>query len=106
MEVLLPGGRNYTGTALKPPFWALDEEHVPDGYGKMLFSSGDTYAGGFSAGVMHGRGRWETATGEVYIGDFIDGKREGEGSLLDAAGRVVKQGHWSGGEYVSDRTTA
>jgi hypothetical protein len=99
VQVILPGGRNYSGTALKGPL-TLSTECVPDGYGKMLFASGDSYAGGFRDGAMHGRGRWESATGEEYVGEFTNGEREGEGSLIDAAGRVVHQGRWSGGEFV------
>ena len=58
VHVLLPGGRNYCGTALKAPL-SLDADCVPDGYGKMQFGSCDVYVGGFRAGLMHGRGRWE-----------------------------------------------
>ena len=44
--------------------------------------------------------RTHAATGEEYVGEFTNGEREGEGSLIDAAGRVVHQGRWSGGEFV------
>lgn len=101
VHVILSGGHNYAGTALKGPL-SLDKDCVPDGFGKMQYSSGEVYVGGFRAGVMHGRGRWEAATGEQYIGEFVNGKREGEGRVVDAAGRVVKQGRWVGGECCAD----
>ena len=101
VHVLLPGGHNYAGTALKEAL-SMDKDCVPDGFGKMLFNSGDVYVGGFRGGLMHGRGRWEAATGEQYIGEFVNGKREGEGRLVDAAGCVVKHGRWSAGEWRAD----
>lgn len=99
VHVLLPGGDSYEGTALAHAF-SLAKDCVPDGYGTMQFISGDRYTGGFRAGSMHGRGHYEAATGEEYVGDYVAGAREGRGSMTDAAGRVVKQGRWSGGEFV------
>ena len=99
VHVLLPGGNSYEGTALSKVF-SLATDCVPDGYGTMQFTSGDRYTGGFRDGAMHGRGRYETATGEEYLGEFVAGAKEGKGSMTDAAGRVVKEGRWSGGEFV------
>eukprot|EP01043_Picozoa_sp_COSAG02_P046478 COSAG02_NODE_4350_length_5463_cov_2.614840_8_plen_233_part_00 len=101
VHALLPDGHNYAGTALKEAL-SLDKDCVPDGFGKMLFTSGDVYVGDFRGGLMHGRGRWEAATGEQYIGEYVNGKREGEGRLVDATGCIVKQGRWSGGEFCAD----
>ena len=109
VQVLLPGGDSYVGTAMTPSAAVASlaalagptASCTPDGHGTMEFASGDRYKGGFRDGAMHGRGQWEGVTGEVYVGDFAHGRRHGVGSLIGANGDTVKSGRWEDGQFVN-----
>jgi hypothetical protein len=55
------------------PQW---EDDVPHGQG--VYGDGvNTYSGGWTYGVRHGRGRHEVVGGTVYDGDWSDGVQHG-----------------------------
>lgn len=48
--------------------------------GKMTWSTGDSYEGGFKDDLKHGQGTHETEEG-TYVGEFQAGRRNGEGTM-------------------------
>src|SRR2546429_8917503 len=69
------------------------------GRGAIKFENGDDSEGGFSAGLMHGQGRYAAADGSVYVGEFKDGQRDGIGVLTTAEGRPYKTA-WRAGKEI------
>jgi hypothetical protein len=76
--------------------------------GKMTYADQSTYVGGFENGVRSGRGTYTFANGAVFIGHFSRDKMT-SGVLTYperyrrhiADGRVVREGTWKNGQYVS-----
>lgn len=67
-----------------------------EGRGIHVDASGNRYEGLFHAGLPEGRGRLMLATGEIYSGSFRAGARDGEGeTLLPGGTRYVSR--WSAG---------
>ena len=51
-----------------------------DGYGKIVFESGDVYEGSFKEDKFNGQGRYKWKnTGHEYIGDYLNGQFHGKG---------------------------
>ena len=69
---------NYqVGTAMYSGEWALDQ---PQGYGIMVYATGDRYEGVWDKGQMHGDGQFFWTNGDVYSGEFYFGARTGVGA--------------------------
>lgn len=59
--------------------------------GKILFDNGDSYVGGFSKGMMHGRGVYHTNFGMTkYSGEFKNDLPHGEGKEEWKDGSIYK----------------
>ncbi len=52
-----------------------------DGIGKAKFYNGDTYAGAWADGLMHGDGVYTYKSGAEYRGSFRNGKIDGKGTV-------------------------
>ena len=66
-------GNEYTGS------WVED---IKEGQGRFLWAEqGNTYAGGFQKGVMHGLGTYNFEDGTNFKGQYVNGQRRGRGVL-------------------------
>ena len=68
-----------------------------EGFGVMVFVSGDMYEGQWRAGRPEGEGTYHYATGNRYEGQFVAGKREGKGTYHYATGDRYE------GEFVAEK---
>nr|AGC71722.1 hypothetical protein [uncultured bacterium A1Q1_fos_504] len=77
------------------------------GKGKLIYSNGDIYEGGFFEGKKFGDGAYTwSSTKAVYRGKWNHDKMHGEGSLTDQHGSVKKIKYLNGKEVpVSDTRT-
>ena len=55
-----------------------------NGQGKMTFSNGDTYEGGFAKGKFEGQGTHKFKNEDIYTGQFADGLRHGKGKFVSS----------------------
>jgi hypothetical protein len=82
-----PGGSGETVEA------EYDGEHddagVPEGRGRLKFSSGEVYEGEFRQGKIHGHGRLRFTSGDQYTGQFKFGAMDGHGTYRLADGEVM-----------------
>lgn len=62
------------------------ERGVPNGFGKLIYSEGDTYEGNFDHGKLHGTGKYTWTSGSSYEGDWLNGERTGKGTYIWSAG--------------------
>ena len=69
-----------------------------EGYGVMVYASGDVYEGQWRAGRMEGEGTLDFADGNRYEGQFVAGNREGVGTFHSATGDRYE------GEWVAENT--
>ena len=83
----------------------------PDIYGKMAYSSGEIYYGGWKNGLFEGTGILSFADGDYYVGNFVNDKYEGYGIYYWEDGDYF-EGEFVGGErngegtlYYSDGTS-
>ena len=59
-----------------------------EGFGVMVFASGDVYEGQWRAGRQEGQGTYDFADGNRYEGQYVAGKKEGKGTYHFASGTV------------------
>ncbi len=76
------------------------------GYGKFLWVSGAKYKGNWSNNKRNGFGEEFLANGNSYKGNFKLDKKHGEGSLYDPEGKLIKEGIWKDGIYISQNESA
>jgi len=74
-----------------------------NGYGQMLYSSGDVYEGNFLDGLPHGEGIMTDSNG-VFNGCFWKYYQNGYGELTLKDG-TKRTGLWDKGRYVSELNT-
>ena len=67
-----------------------------DGFGTMVFASGNVYSGQWKAGLKDGDGTESFATGNKYVGQFKANKMEGRGVYSYATGDRY-DGEWKAG---------
>ena len=67
-----------------------------NGVGKLIFSSGSSYAGRWKNGKYHGQGRYVDDSGVQYVGEWKDGLLNGHGTFTgnDSSSYV---GEWKDG---------
>jgi len=75
-SITYPNGNHYTGDAIIHPMNSSSIIPIPHGAGKLKYSHGDIYEGGFSHGKRHGKGlciyvNWDTWRG-AWNDDSID----------------------------------
>ena len=73
-----------------------------NGKGKMTWSSGEVYEGGWQHGLQHGRGTMRWLDRRMYVGEWSCGKPNGNGLMLYPDGRR-EQGQWRMGEYCREQ---
>lgn len=61
-----------------------------DGFGKAIYTFGDTYEGEWLDNKQNGYGVYTWKNGDVYKGYWVNGYEEGEGTVYHADGRIVK----------------
>lgn len=78
---------------------------LKNGYGKMIWYSGDVYEGYFKNGMRSGKGTYYFPTGDIYEGDWTNGEKHGIGKYYYAStdnlyfGEIVNN-NWEGyGSY-------
>ena len=77
--------------------WVEDSK---EGHGCFSWpSAGSAYVGQFSAGVMHGHGRYDFSDGCFFEGEYEDGRRHGRGTFTDADGKAFTA-EWNHGVQV------
>lgn len=69
-----------------------------NGYGKIIYSTGNTYEGNFVNVLANGKGKATYANGSIYEGDFVNGKPEGKGIFTITNGEVYI-GQFANGAY-------
>mmetsp|Transcript_99126 Transcript_99126/g.289235 ORF Transcript_99126/g.289235 Transcript_99126/m.289235 type:complete len:249 (-) Transcript_99126:100-846(-) len=78
---------------------------LQDGYGRQVWADGRSFAGQFSEGAFHGRGRMEwraTRTGTMYYeGEYVRDVKHGQGRFVWADGRFY-DGEWRRGGRSGD----
>lgn len=68
---------------------------IADGYGEMVWPSGDTYKGYWTKeGTMDGNGMYTFADGSRYIGQFRANRRDGIGTFTWAEDQSMYTGEW------------
>eukprot|EP00918_Siedleckia_nematoides_P052858 GHVU01115403.1.p1 GENE.GHVU01115403.1~~GHVU01115403.1.p1 ORF type:complete len:356 (+),score=64.41 GHVU01115403.1:633-1700(+) len=72
---------------------------IKDGTGKMTYSKGGSYDGGWMDGFPHGHGTKVFANGDEYTGNFVKGAPEGDGTLTGHDGSELK-GSWVRGAFT------
>ena len=68
-------------------------------FGKLKYSSGDSYYGEFKRGAPDFSGVTVSASGNVYNGGWRKGERHGLGYMLDSQGNVLESGVYNKGEW-------
>ena len=58
------------------------------GWGRMVYASGDYFEGEWEAGLRHGEGVLVYANGNVYEGEWEGDKKEGKGRFSHASGVI------------------
>ena len=49
--------------------------------GKLYFSNGNVYVGGFIDDEFGGKGTFTHKNGDTYVGDFLKNKKSGQGYI-------------------------
>ena len=70
-----------------------------DGKGTYTFKNGDQYGGYWRQDAKHGQGTYRFASGQIYQGGWYNGKKHGDGVIVFANGRKMV-GRWENGERV------
>jgi len=68
-----------------------------NGYGRMIWSSGDKYVGQWKDGKKNGQGTYYASSGRKYVGQWKDGVRHGQGIFSWSSGDKYA------GEYKNDK---
>ena len=80
------------------------ERGIPNGVGKIVYTSGDVYEGNFFNGDRHGKGKYTWTNGNVYDGDWIQSVRTGKGILVWADSGNIYDGDWLDGQRTGKAT--
>ena len=83
----------------------LEADYEPQGRGKIVYASGDSFEGDFEAGLPHGFGSCQYSDGGSYTGDLIKGNPDGEGSLTYADNSVYRGELQGGRRHGTGRCT-
>jgi hypothetical protein len=75
-------------------------QHNRSGFGKMEFSNGQVYEGGFYENMFSGYGRLQWPNGTIYEGGFKRNRFHGQGKKLLSDGSVVYEGCYDDGKQV------
>lgn len=60
----------------------------PQGFGTMIYATGEKYEGVWDNGQMHGDGQFFWTNGDVYSGEFYFGARTGSATYYWASGDI------------------
>ena len=71
---------------------------LPDGEGKISFSTGDKYEGDFREGRKEGTGKYTFYDKTVYKGNFVNNKFDGEGTI-EWTNNIKYEGGFSQGYF-------
>ena len=80
------------------------ERGIPNGVGKIVYTSGDVYEGNFFNGDRHGKGKYTWTNGNVYDGDWVLSVRTGKGVLIWADSGNIYDGDWLDGQRTGKGT--
>ena len=74
-----------------------------NGQGKMYYTDGSIYEGGFINNIKHGFGTyiWKSKEGQgklYYVGEFKNDVMDGKGKLV--SGNNVMEGIWKNGKFI------
>lgn len=75
---------------------ALDAEGLFTGQGRLEWTNGSYYEGGFKTGQFNGRGKFVRPSGYIAEGEFVDGQLTGKGRI------EFKDGTYYEGEFKDD----
>ncbi len=89
MHVTYPDGSKYEGS--------LSDELLKDGYGTMVYETGEIYCGQWFNDLQDGDGELTDVNSDVFAGSFVNGMREGFGRVMYANGDIF-EGIWRGGK--------
>eukprot|EP01002_Notosolenus_urceolatus_P001161 NODE_1294_length_1486_cov_18.846207_g1075_i0.p1 GENE.NODE_1294_length_1486_cov_18.846207_g1075_i0~~NODE_1294_length_1486_cov_18.846207_g1075_i0.p1 ORF type:complete len:450 (+),score=25.17 NODE_1294_length_1486_cov_18.846207_g1075_i0:71-1420(+) len=73
------------------------DSNIREGFGVLVWASGDRYEGDWLANEKHGHGVFAWVSGDHYEGDYVNGYRHGNGCYVYAHGFRYE------GEWVADR---
>merc|ERR1711991_945252 len=72
------------------------KDGLKNGYGKMVFPSGDVYEGMWVDNKMHGEGTYTyKSSGDIYSGAWEDSKKHGAGRYEFGADFSIFNGTWA-----------
>jgi len=78
------------------------KDGLKNGYGKMVFPSGDVYEGMWVDNKMHGEGTYTyKSSGDIYSGAWEDSKKHGAGRYEFGADFSIFNGTWANGQITS-----
>jgi hypothetical protein len=78
------------------------KDGLKDGYGRMVFPSGDLYEGMWVQNRMEGAGTYTyKKTNDIYSGDWLNNKKHGQGRYEFGADYSVFNGTWENGQITS-----
>jgi len=103
----IPNGYGYiiftNGDTFEGEF--VDGEYIN---GRYIFKSGSVYDGGFKNEILHGSGTYKYKEGDLYIGKFINGLKEGQGSYFWKNGNkfigLWKNDNFWSGKLLNEKT--
>lgn len=72
------------------------------GYGKFIWKSGSKYKGGWVQNMREGEGEEILTNGNRYVGQWQSDKKHGTGIVYDASNNVIQQGTWSSGMFINN----
>jgi hypothetical protein len=73
------------------------KNNLPDGSGRMIYSTGDVYDGNFKLGKKQGDGFMVYANGDIYQGSWNENLFDGQGYFSFDHGRKNYEGSWING---------
>lgn len=82
--------RDYGTIAFREGIYTGDlVDGMPDGLGKLVLNSGESYSGGFSEGEFNGKGVYKYNDGTSFDGMWFEGEINGEGTWHFADGSFI-----------------
>ena len=78
-------------------FGQIDQNGERDGYGKIEYSTGDSYEGYWKSGKKHGNGLYRFRGGASFLGMFVDDVPSGKGQ------RTYSSGNFYEGEFLGGK---
>jgi hypothetical protein len=114
-SVTFDGGNKYVGEWKDGKFngqgtynWVSGEQYVGEfkggrrhGQGNATYADGNKYIGEFKNDTRSGIGTSIFADGRRYVGEFAGGKYNGLGTSFTSDGKVLSEGIWFDGKFVS-----